>query len=115
MHGLWFVRGDLVRDFLALNKVDILPWDHGWGHLAGEKADAYPLMDRIAHLHDGADASFDEIRALFASDPGFTPHRRCGSSGMTMQGPTRPSSSRPSGGGGSGCEGTMAAATARGS
>ncbi len=30
MHGLWFVRGDLVRDFLALNRVDLLPWDHGW-------------------------------------------------------------------------------------
>ncbi len=25
MHGLWFVRGDLIRDFLALNKMEILP------------------------------------------------------------------------------------------
>ncbi len=73
MHGLWFVRGDLVRDFLALNKVEILPWDHGWGHLAGEKEAAYPLMDRIAHLTTAPDESFNEIRALYASDPGFTP------------------------------------------
>lgn len=71
MHGLWFVRGDLVRDFLALNKVEILPWDHGWGHLAGEDEAAYPLMDRIARLTTALDESFDEIRALFASDPGF--------------------------------------------
>ena len=32
-YGLWFVRGDLLRDFLALNKVEILPWDGGWGYL----------------------------------------------------------------------------------
>jgi hypothetical protein len=73
MHGLWFVRGDLVRDFLALNKVEILPWDHGWGHLAGEEEAAYPLMDRIARLTTTPDESFDEIRALYASDPGFAP------------------------------------------
>jgi hypothetical protein len=73
MHGLWFVRGDLVRDFLALNKVEILPWDHGWGHLAGEEEAAYPLMDRIARLTTTPDESFDEIRALYAADPGFTP------------------------------------------
>jgi hypothetical protein len=73
MRGLWFVRGDLVRDFLALNKVDILPWDHGWGHLGEEDPDAYPLMDRMARLCGSADESFDEIRALFAADPGFAP------------------------------------------
>lgn len=73
MRGLWFVRGDLVRDFLAMNKVDILPWDHGWGHLGEENPDAYPLMDRMARMCAEADASFDEIRALFAADPGFAP------------------------------------------
>jgi hypothetical protein len=26
--GLDFVKGDLIRDFLALNKVEILPWDN---------------------------------------------------------------------------------------
>jgi hypothetical protein len=73
LRGLWFVRGDLVRDFLALNKVDILPWDHGWGHLAGEDESAYPLMDRMARRCGEPDGSFDEIRALFAADPGFAP------------------------------------------
>jgi hypothetical protein len=73
MRGLWFVRGDLVRDFLALNKVDILPWDHGWGHLGEEDPGTYPLMDRIARLCGEPDGSLDEIRALYAADPGFAP------------------------------------------
>jgi len=30
MRGLWFVRGNLVRDLLALNTIEILPWDV-WG------------------------------------------------------------------------------------
>lgn len=30
MHGLGFVRGNLVRDVAALNKVELLPWDC-WG------------------------------------------------------------------------------------
>ena len=31
MHGLGFIQGNVVRDFLALNKVEILPWDLGLG------------------------------------------------------------------------------------
>ncbi len=31
--GWWFIWGNVVRDFLALNKVEILPWDGGWGKL----------------------------------------------------------------------------------
>jgi hypothetical protein len=73
LRGLWFVRGDLVRDFLALNKVDILPWDHGWGHLGDEDESAYPLMDRIARRCGEPDTSFRQICALHAADPGFAP------------------------------------------
>jgi hypothetical protein len=29
-HGMWFVRGNLVKDLAALNKIELLPWD-GWG------------------------------------------------------------------------------------
>jgi hypothetical protein len=73
MHGLWFIRGDLVRDFLALNKVEILPWDHGWGYLAGEDASFHPLMDRVAALTLAGDSAFDDLRALYEADPGFRP------------------------------------------
>ncbi|MGW2379490.1 transglutaminase-like domain-containing protein [Streptomyces sp. NPDC001658] len=30
LKGLWFVRGNVVRDLAALNGVELLPWD-GWG------------------------------------------------------------------------------------
>ena len=73
MHGLWFVRGDLVRDFLALNKIEVLPWDHGWGYLGAEDEASYPLMDRVARLTLAGDGAFEDIRSLFASDPGFAP------------------------------------------
>jgi hypothetical protein len=30
IQGLWFIRGSLMRDLAALNKVEMLPWDY-WG------------------------------------------------------------------------------------
>lgn len=30
IQGLWFIRGSLMRDLAALNKVELLPWDY-WG------------------------------------------------------------------------------------
>jgi hypothetical protein len=32
MWGLWFIRGNVVRDLASLNKIELLPWD-GWGVL----------------------------------------------------------------------------------
>jgi hypothetical protein len=70
--GQWFVQGDLVRDFLALNKIELLPWD-GWGLMAGPEdsvsTDDLTLLDRIAALTIDLDAAFDDLRALYASDP----------------------------------------------
>jgi hypothetical protein len=70
--GQWFVQGDLVRDFLALNKIELLPWD-GWGLMAGPEdsvsTDDLTLLDRIAALTIDPDAAFDDLRALYASDP----------------------------------------------
>jgi hypothetical protein len=77
-YGLWFVRGDLLRDFLALNKVEILPWDGGWGYLehtedleAAMPEHVMAVMDRIAALTLAGDGAFAEIRATYESDPGF--------------------------------------------
>jgi hypothetical protein len=72
MHGIEFVRGDLVRDFLAFNKVEILPWDGGWRNMDSLE------MDRVAALIEAADASASEddwagIRALYEQDAGFYP------------------------------------------
>jgi hypothetical protein len=30
MHGMGFIRGDMIRDLLSLNKIELLPWDV-WG------------------------------------------------------------------------------------
>lgn len=33
LNGMGFIKGNIVRDILALNKIETLPWDHGWGML----------------------------------------------------------------------------------
>jgi hypothetical protein len=82
MHGIEFVRGDLLRDFLAFNKVEILPWDGGWGYMVElepqQVASVYALMDRVAELILAVDASASDddltaIRALYEQDAGFHP------------------------------------------
>ena len=82
MHGIEFVRGDLLRDFLAFNKVEILPWDGGWGYMVAlepeQVATVYALMDRVAAMIGAADVSASEddwavVRALYEQDEGFYP------------------------------------------
>jgi len=71
MHGLWFIRGDLVRDFLALNKVEILPWD-GWGDVITDEPDVSDeetaWFDRLAALTLAGNEAFSEIRSLYEND-----------------------------------------------
>jgi hypothetical protein len=71
MKGLWFVRGDLVRDFAALNKMELLPWDC-WGLILGADqditADGLALLDRVAALCESGNEKFDEVRALYDMD-----------------------------------------------
>jgi hypothetical protein len=82
MHGIEFVRGDLLRDFLAFSKVEILPWDGGWGYMVALEPDrvapVYALMDRVAALIGAADASASDddwsaLRALYEQDVDFHP------------------------------------------
>ncbi len=71
MHGLWFVRGNLVRDFAALNKVELLPWD-GWGVInktdVEMTAEENALLDHIAELAVSDNTAFDAVRALYEGD-----------------------------------------------
>lgn len=67
LHGLWFVRGDLVRDIASLNKVELLPWD-AWGLIISEdkqvtEADM-KLLDKAAELSAAGD-KFQEVRSLY--------------------------------------------------
>jgi len=70
MHGLWFIRGNVIRDLLALGKLEVLPWDH-WGIMVeGDAARADPAgaeehreIDRLAALTLAGDGALDEILA----------------------------------------------------
>ncbi|MGH7674407.1 MAG: transglutaminase domain-containing protein [Gemmatimonadales bacterium] len=67
MSGRWFVRGNVVRDLLALNKLEVSPWD-SW-RLAttddGEFADSYlEVCDRIAAVTEGDAVDLSEVREI---------------------------------------------------
>ncbi|MBN1305090.1 MAG: transglutaminase domain-containing protein [Anaerolineales bacterium] len=72
MHGLWFIRGNLVRDLAALNKVELLPWDC-WGLIEGQDSelslDDCTLLDRAASLTAGDRPDLAAIQALYNSGP----------------------------------------------
>ena len=56
IQGLWFIRGSLMRDLAALNKVEMLPWDY-WGQADRTPIDALPtrelpLLDELALVLD---------------------------------------------------------------
>ncbi len=84
LKGMWFIRGDMIRDFMALNKVEILPWDSndsGLSGIADEKLTEsdYAMLDKIASLTAEGDSAFGDIRELYESAPtlrmpeGWTP------------------------------------------
>ena len=72
MHGLWFVRGDFVRDIAALNKAELLPWD-SWGLIEGGdddlSADDLATLDMLAELTSGDVPEFERVRACYEGDP----------------------------------------------
>ncbi len=79
MSGLAFVRGDLIRDVLSLHKIEILPWDGGWGLLSKREEDMteqdweYAFCDHLAAITQAPDENFVEIQELCATHPGLTP------------------------------------------
>jgi hypothetical protein len=67
--GLWFVGQNLIRDFAALNNMEMLPWD-SWGAMVEPEALPMPdeivaLMDRAAALTMEPDNNFEALRALY--------------------------------------------------
>ncbi|HJW39981.1 MAG TPA: transglutaminase domain-containing protein, partial [Rhizomicrobium sp.] len=69
--GMWFIAGNVVRDFAALNNMEMLPWDV-WGAMVKPDEEFTPqklaLFDRLATLCADPDAHFDKLRKLYASD-----------------------------------------------
>ncbi len=74
LRGLWFVRGDFVRDVAALNKLELLPWD-SWGLCeepsGGLTDDHLVLLDHVADLTAVDTPDFDAVRAVYDSEAGF--------------------------------------------
>ena len=83
MHGMWFIGGNVVRDLLALNKTELLPWD-GWGLMPEFKAcdistKDMELLDKIASVTLAGNKAFPEVRFICESEerlralPGWEP------------------------------------------
>jgi hypothetical protein len=74
MHGLWFVRGNLVRDVASLNKVELLPWDC-WGLIHGEDSDLtgddWALLDQAAEWTLPESFSFSDLRSIYEEGEGL--------------------------------------------
>ncbi len=73
MQGLGFVRGDLLRDLAALNKVELLPWDC-WGVILAQEDPMTPeqlaLCDRAAEQTLAGIAGFGEMRPFYEESAG---------------------------------------------
>lgn len=71
MHGLWFVRGNLVRDVASLNKVELLPWNC-WGIIEGQdetlSEEDFRFLDEVAALTCGDVPEWERVRALYEED-----------------------------------------------
>lgn len=77
MHGMWFIAGNLVRDLLSLNKVELLPWDE-WGMMAEFKQEELSQgymeeMDHVAALTLAGNEGFNEVRAFYESEERLRP------------------------------------------
>jgi len=81
-HGMWFIGGNVVRDLLSLNKIELLPWDM-WGLMPGDRVPDIPveqagLLDRIASVTLAGNEAFAEIlsigdKAKLSPPPGWKP------------------------------------------
>ena len=71
MRGLWFVRGNVVRDLAALNKIEMLPWD-AWGLVDRPEdelsAQDRTLVNRAAELGSTPSASLNELQNLYEAN-----------------------------------------------
>ena len=73
--GWWFIRNNVVRDFAALCKVELLPWDF-WGLMVGQDSDRPDeLIDELAEMCADDDA-WAARRDRFETDPLLNPSGR---------------------------------------
>jgi len=74
MKGLWFVRGNLVRDLASLNKKELLPWDC-WVLSTGDddslSDDDFALLDQVAPLTLPEHFSLSDLRSIYEAEKGL--------------------------------------------
>ncbi len=74
LKGLWFVRDNVLRDFMALNKLEILPRDGNELMNPGMKLNEVEyglldkVLDKVAELTTAGDISFSVVRSLYKSN-----------------------------------------------
>jgi hypothetical protein len=70
--GMWFIRGNLIRDLLSLNKIEPLAWD-AWGLAPTYGPQDVPseqieLLDNIASVTQGTDPELSRVRSLYEAE-----------------------------------------------
>ncbi len=80
--GLWFVRGNLLRDLASLNKEETVPylvgrpWDP-WEIMAKDdeamSGEELELLDRVASVTQCGNEGFSDIRSIYEMNPGLKP------------------------------------------
>lgn len=77
MHGWWFIWGNIIRELLSFNKIEILPWDFIPGCMTHALEDSLVdgselgLYDGIAALTLAGDLAFDAMLAIYERDQRF--------------------------------------------
>ena len=80
--GLWFVRGNLLRDLAALNKEETVPYLVGrpWGPWAILTKDdqamseqELELLDNVAAVTQRGNQAFSDMRSIYEMNPGLKP------------------------------------------
>lgn len=86
LFGAWFIRGQLLRDFAALNKIEAVPflvrYEHGqdwknWRLVSAKDADLsdndLQLLDQVADYCVDPDDNLSKIKGLFKKNKGLYP------------------------------------------
>lgn len=78
MHGPWFIWGNVMRELLAFNKIEILPWDWWespyWSHRLEDPLPPDGELEeynRLAALTLAGDEGFSALREEYANNPGL--------------------------------------------
>lgn len=80
--GLWFVRGSLLRDLAALNKVELLPWDYTefgdkqFDEISELSRGEVNLLDKLAETVTGVYDNWGQVRELYKDNPQLQVHKK---------------------------------------